>query len=43
MKLEIERRAAELFEIMCLTTEGEAKLIVKSVEDQDGIAAWQKH
>ena len=40
--MEIEKRSAELFEVLCLITEGEAKLLVKGVGNQDAVTAWQK-
>ena len=34
--------ASELYEVLFLNTEGEAKLIVSGVTDRDGLVAWQK-
>ncbi len=41
-KPNIKQRAAEIFQILVFKTNGEAKLMVKTVEGQDGIRAWQK-
>ncbi len=41
-KLNIKHRAAEIFQILVLKTHGEAKVMVKTVDEQDGIRAWQK-
>ena len=41
-KLNIKQRAAQIFQIHVLKTDREAKLMVKTVEGQDGIRAWQK-
>ena len=40
-KINLTLRSAELFQILVLKTEGEAKLLVKSVAQEDGIRAWQ--
>ena len=39
---ETRTRATELYDILCLQTQGEALQIVKSITDMDGFAAWQK-
>ena len=36
------QRSAELFQLLVMKTEGEAKMLVKSVTDNDGVRAWQK-
>ncbi len=41
-KINMPQRTAELYQLLVLKTEGEAKLTVKSVPDSDGIRAWQK-
>ncbi len=41
-KLNIKQWAAEIFQILVLKTDGEAKLMDKTVEGQDGIRAWLK-
>ena len=38
----MERRSAEVYDVLILTTSGEAFALVQSVPDMDGIAAWQK-
>ena len=35
------RRSAELYDVLCQTCTGEALMIVKSVDDMEGIRAWQ--
>ena len=40
-RINLTLRSAELFQILVLKTDGEAKLVVKSVPDEDGIRAWQ--
>ena len=40
-KLNLAMRSAELFQILVLKTDGEAKLLVKSVPREDGLRAWQ--
>ena len=39
-RMNLVHRSAELFQILVLKTEGEAKLLVKSVKEEDGIRAW---
>ncbi len=41
-RIDLGQRAAEIFQILDMKTEGEAKLMVKIAEDQDAIRAWQK-
>ena len=36
-----ERSSAELYDVLCQTCVGEALMIVKSVDDMEGIKAWQ--
>ncbi len=40
-RINLTMRSAELFQVLVLKTEGEAKLLVKSVRGEDGIRAWQ--
>ena len=40
-RINLTMRAAELFQILVLKTDGEAKLLVKSVPSEDGVRAWQ--
>ena len=40
-RINLPMRSAELFQILVLKTEGEAKLLVKSVSGEDGLRAWQ--
>jgi hypothetical protein len=40
-RINLTLRVAELFQILVLKTDGEAKLLVKSATDEDGIRAWQ--
>ena len=37
----LEQRGAELFQILVLKTDNEAKLLVKSVQGEDGFRTWQ--
>ena len=39
---EMERRSAELYDVLCQYCTGEALMIVRSVDDMQGISAWQK-
>ena len=41
-KEEMELRATELYDILCLRCEGEALVVVQSIAMMDGFAAWQK-
>ncbi len=41
-RIGLPQRSAELYRIMVLKTVGEAKLMVKSVVDNDGLRAWLK-
>ena len=40
--MNLHKLAAELYEVLFLSTEGEAKLIVAVVPDRDGLVAWQR-
>ena len=40
-KIGLQQRAAELFQILVLKSEGEAKLLIKAVSGEDGLKAWQ--
>ena len=40
-RINLATRSAELFQILVLKTDGEAKLLVKSVPREDGLRAWQ--
>ena len=40
-KIGLQQRAAELFQILVLKSEGEAKLLTKAVSGEDGLKAWQ--
>ena len=42
LKDAMERRSAELYDVLCRYCSGEALMIVKSVDDMRGIRAWQK-
>ena len=37
----MEERAAELYEVLCMLTAGDAKTLIRNVAGADGIAAWQ--
>ena len=39
---EMERRSAELYDVLCQYCTGEALMIIRSVDDVRGICAWQK-
>ncbi len=41
-KMELERQSQDLFEVLAMITEGDAKLMVGNVLTQDGIVAWQR-
>jgi hypothetical protein len=41
-RIGLEKLSTELYEILVLATEGEAKLMVKTVDTNDGLLAWQK-
>lgn len=41
-KIGLEKLAKELYEVLVMTTEGEAKMMIRNVSDQDGIAAWHR-
>lgn len=38
----LEVAAKELFQVLCMVTDGEAKLIVKNSKEQDGVLAWSR-
>ena len=40
--MDLEKQSQELFEVLAMITEGEAKLMVRYVSSQDGIVAWQR-
>ena len=40
--MELEKQSKEFLEVLAMTTEGEAKLMVRSVTSQDGSVAWQR-
>ena len=40
-RINLTVRSAELFQILVLKTDGETKLLVKSVPGEDGVRAWQ--
>jgi len=42
METDLEKRSTELFDVLCLKTQGEALNIVRGVDSMDGILAWQK-
>ena len=41
-RMGLERLARELYEVLVLTTEGEAKKMIRNISDQDGILAWHR-
>ncbi len=41
-QMDLERQAKEPFEVLAMTTEGEAKLMVRNVTSQGGILAWRR-
>ena len=42
LKESMEKRSAELYDVLCQYCTGEALMIVRSVDDMQGIRAWQK-
>jgi hypothetical protein len=38
---DMTKRAKELFEVLCLMTEGEANILIREVQGGDGFATWQ--
>ena len=42
LKDSMEKRSAELYDVLCQYCTGEALMIVRSVDDMQGINAWQK-
>ena len=41
-RMRLEKLARELYEVLVLTTEGEAKMMIRNISDQDGILAWHR-
>ena len=41
-RMSLERMSKELYEILVISTEGEAKLMVRNVISQDGVQAWHR-
>ena len=41
-RMNLEKLAKELYEILVVTTEGEAKLMVRNTPFQDGVLAWHR-
>jgi uncharacterized membrane protein YgcG len=41
-RMDLEKLSKELYEILVITTEGEAKLMVRNTPAQDGILAWHR-
>lgn len=41
-RMDLEKLAKELYEILVITTEGEAKLMVRNTPLQDGVLAWHR-
>ena len=39
---DVERLSAELYDILCQFCSGEALMVVRSVDDMEGIKAWQR-
>ena len=39
-RMNIEKVSKELYEVLVVTTEGEARLMVRNIATQDGIQAW---
>ena len=42
MKDDMKKRSVELYDVLCRQCSGEALVIIKSVDDMQGIRAWQK-
>ena len=42
MSREFQQRSAELYDILCERCDGEALMIVRQVNDMEGVRAWQK-
>ena len=40
--MKLEKLSKELYEVLVITTEGEAKLMVRNTPNQDGILAWHR-
>lgn len=41
-RMNLEKLSKELYEVLVITTEGEAKLMVRNIASQDGIQAWHR-
>ena len=41
-RMNIEKVSKELYEVLVVTTEGEARLMVRNIATQDGIQAWHR-
>jgi hypothetical protein len=41
-RMNIEKLSKELYEVLVITTEGEARLMVRNIATQDGIQAWHR-
>ena len=41
-RMDIEKVSKELYEVLVVTTEGEARLMVRNIAAQDGIKAWHR-
>jgi hypothetical protein len=41
-RIKLEKLSKELYEVLVITTDGEAKLMVRNTPDNDGILAWHR-
>ena len=41
-RMGLDKLSKELYEVLVMITEGEAKMMIRSVPDQDGILAWHR-
>ena len=41
-RMNIEKVSKELYEVLVVTTEGKARLMVRNIATQDGIQAWHR-
>ena len=41
-RMGLDKLSKELYEVLVMVTEGEAKMMIRSVPDQDGILAWHR-
>jgi hypothetical protein len=41
-RMNLEKMSKELYEVLVITTEGEARLMVRNIISQDGIQAWHR-